>query len=268
MKLIDYREYPKICCIYEIHNIITAKKYIGSTINLNDRIRRHLWYLKNNLHHSPKLQNSFNLHGIDNFEVNILLILNNTNDLTIIEEKLIREKDTINNGYNCVYNNATHNNYELTDNQKSKISKRFSIPVLAIDRFTGKISNRFESISMAAKHYNTSTTNISGVCSGRLNYIKDMIFKYEKDYNGEIFIYDKHHNKGIPKSDDIKHKMAIANSRSITIIQYDINMVYVKEYISRNQCIKETGFGDYQIRKAIINKTPCNGYYFIQNNKI
>lgn len=54
--------------IYFIKNKITNKYYIGETIDYKERISHHFSDLKNNTHHSYKLQNAFNTYGIDNFE--------------------------------------------------------------------------------------------------------------------------------------------------------------------------------------------------------
>jgi len=57
----------KMTGIYRIVNIVTGKVYVGSAININKRWSIHKLRLKENKHHSIKLQNSVNKHGIDNF---------------------------------------------------------------------------------------------------------------------------------------------------------------------------------------------------------
>lgn len=54
--------------IYFITNKITGKMYIGETIDLVERKNKHLYYLRKGIHHSDKLQRSFNKYGEDNFE--------------------------------------------------------------------------------------------------------------------------------------------------------------------------------------------------------
>jgi group I intron endonuclease len=58
--------------IYKITNLINNKCYIGSSVNCKDRIRRHESDLIRNKHHSQRLQNSFNKHGINNFSFEII----------------------------------------------------------------------------------------------------------------------------------------------------------------------------------------------------
>lgn len=53
--------------IYQIKNILTGKVYVGSSIDIHDRILDHKQMLKKDKHHSPKLQNSVNKYGVENF---------------------------------------------------------------------------------------------------------------------------------------------------------------------------------------------------------
>lgn len=73
--------HSEFCCIfavmktsgiYQIKNKINRKSYIGSSVRLNKRWKRHLTDLKCNVHHSLALQRAFHKYGSDNFEFNIL----------------------------------------------------------------------------------------------------------------------------------------------------------------------------------------------------
>lgn len=86
--------------IYKIVNIITNKCYIGSSNNIDVRFNTHIHSLKNNKHHSIKLQNSYNKHGIDNFIFEVI-------EFCDIESLLKKEQyyidffNSYHNGYNC-----------------------------------------------------------------------------------------------------------------------------------------------------------------------
>ena len=58
--------------VYKITNIITNKFYIGSSNNIQERIKTHFRGLKNNRHPNKHLQSSYNKYGKDNFIVDIL----------------------------------------------------------------------------------------------------------------------------------------------------------------------------------------------------
>ena len=59
--------------IYALRNRITGKCYIGSAKNLSHRKSQHLHGLRSGQHHSPHLQRSYDKHGEDAFEFEILL---------------------------------------------------------------------------------------------------------------------------------------------------------------------------------------------------
>jgi group I intron endonuclease len=58
--------------IYQIVNKINQKKYIGSSIRLLGRKKRHFSELNCNIHHSQALQRAYNKYGKDNFNFFIL----------------------------------------------------------------------------------------------------------------------------------------------------------------------------------------------------
>jgi len=58
--------------IYEILNIEKNKRYIGSAVDYNRRVKRHINLLNKNKHHSIKLQNAFNKYGEISFIFNVL----------------------------------------------------------------------------------------------------------------------------------------------------------------------------------------------------
>lgn len=82
--------------IYKITNLVNNKFYIGSAIDLVERKYEHFRKLKNNQHCNILLQNSFNKHGLDNF--NFEIIANCPKEYLIKLEQFFI--DTINPQYN------------------------------------------------------------------------------------------------------------------------------------------------------------------------
>lgn len=71
----------KTSCIYKITSNINGKIYVGSSVDYTERIRLHLHYLKNNKHHSVKLQRHVNKYGIEDLSFSILEIVMFKEDL-------------------------------------------------------------------------------------------------------------------------------------------------------------------------------------------
>lgn len=58
--------------IYKITNIVNSKIYIGQSVNVKIRIKRHKTDLKNNRHHNDLLQKSYNKYGHQNFDFEVI----------------------------------------------------------------------------------------------------------------------------------------------------------------------------------------------------
>ena len=88
--------------VYRITNIQTQKNYVGITEDFERRRRRHIKELRNNTHHSPKLQNAWNYWGENNFEWTVREVqIDQYDDLYDIEIEEIKKYNSYNDGYNC-----------------------------------------------------------------------------------------------------------------------------------------------------------------------
>lgn len=58
--------------IYKITNNSNNKIYIGQSVDVEDRIKKHKRALRGNYHYNKHLQNSFNKYGEDSFEFKLL----------------------------------------------------------------------------------------------------------------------------------------------------------------------------------------------------
>ena len=83
--------------IYAISNVYNGKMYIGQTKNIEGRWHKHKSDLKNRKHHSKSLQDDWDKYGEEGFEFIIFGDFENYNEMEI---KLIKEFNTINQGYN------------------------------------------------------------------------------------------------------------------------------------------------------------------------
>lgn len=88
--------------IYKIENTKNKKVYIGQSRNIYRRFEEHQRALENNIHHSVKLQRSYN-KTLDKsiFKFSIIEVVNDNKRLDEREQYYIDFYDSFNSGYNC-----------------------------------------------------------------------------------------------------------------------------------------------------------------------
>lgn len=116
--------------IYYIKSKHNNKIYVGQSIDIQARWRKHTTKLKDNKHHSIHLQNHFNKYGIADLEFCILEIINQ-NDLCLQDYKNLlnsREQfymDNLGNDFNCQPVAGSSLGYKHT--QETKLKLRLAI---------------------------------------------------------------------------------------------------------------------------------------------
>lgn len=114
---IDYKLKGK-CGIYSILNLKNGKRYIGSSVDLYNRLHEHWHNLKNNKSHNKHLQSAWDKYSEENFLFNIL-------EFCEPETRFEREQyymDFINPEYNFVANVTANLGRDISQEQKIKIS--------------------------------------------------------------------------------------------------------------------------------------------------
>ena len=118
--------------IYQIKNLINGKIYIGSSINCKSRCRNHYNNLLKNNHDNNKLQNSWNKYNPNDFEVSVLEIVTDKNNLLCREQYYI---DSLKPFYNICKIAGNTLGRKMSDESKLKIKTSL------IDKYSG--SNSF-----------------------------------------------------------------------------------------------------------------------------
>jgi group I intron endonuclease len=90
------------CGVYMIVNLQSGKVYIGSSVNLKNRIYNHKWSLKNNSHPNKHLQASWNKYGEDVFRFVVIERVDNPDKVFEREQYYLDLCETYfrHNGYN------------------------------------------------------------------------------------------------------------------------------------------------------------------------
>lgn len=134
--------------IYEIINLTTRKKYIGSSKDIPYRLSYHLSRLSHNKHRNKYLQNSFNKHGANSFVFRVI-------EYCPVEVLLAREQ---------IHIDATPRErlYNLTIEATGGGSDVLSIPLYIVN-LNGIVEKRVKSGSEAARFLNKRQISYSQI---------------------------------------------------------------------------------------------------------
>ena len=150
--------------IYHIKNKITGKEYIGQTVDIDWRLKKHFLSLEKGIHHSTKFQRAFNKYGKDAFEVSYRQQEFNSYQELLLEE--VQEIDKF-NSFDAGYN-------ETRGGEGRNILFDFNTMVLLY-----QIGKRYDGVKhRIAEYYNCDRTSITAIF--RKNYL-DIITYEEKD---------------------------------------------------------------------------------------
>jgi group I intron endonuclease len=109
--------------IYQIRNLINGKRYIGSSINLEERWNRHKSLLLINQHHSIKFQRAWNKYGEQNFIFEIIEEVRDKQLLLEREQYWMDFFQSYKNGYNICIKAGNCLGIKRSCKTKNKISK-------------------------------------------------------------------------------------------------------------------------------------------------
>lgn len=97
-------DYTGKAVVYQIFNTINCKFYVGSSLQLKTRWRKHRRELNANKHHCPHLQAAWNLYGADAFELRVVQVVAEAANLMAEEQKWL----DLHHGTDYCYNFARY----------------------------------------------------------------------------------------------------------------------------------------------------------------
>lgn len=122
--------------VYWIRNRTTGKVYIGSSVDIASRIDDHIRLLTANKHHSLKLQSSWNKHGADAFDFDVVDVISFASLLRTAEARYIAKYDSYVNGYNgtTMTGDGTSIPQEVRDKMSESAKRAGQNPSLRLTR--------------------------------------------------------------------------------------------------------------------------------------
>lgn len=113
---------PTASGIYRIRNLLTARVYIGSAVNMAKRRGIHLHQLRHSKHHSVKLQRAWDKAGEGAFVFEVVEIVNDASQLLAREQVWLDETRAWVTGYNCNPTAGSSLGRKFTEETKAKFS--------------------------------------------------------------------------------------------------------------------------------------------------
>jgi len=252
-----------------------GKTYIGSSSNVEKRCREHFRLLKNNEHHSKKLQEAYNnLKELPIFE--IIQELDTTENIFKIEEDFIELYNSFTDGYNSTPKGCGTRPEGFTQERKDKISQALKGKIaynkginmseeqklklkeihtelrgkhVDIYNLEGELLFKFNSISDCYKSLELDKRSVQRALSKEYSKYKEMIFEYEGNVPDLLSV-----QKSTGNNTTYKVVIETLNEKLIfnTLVE-TVAFIYPNSTLSVKYLTK-------LIRNAIRNNTKINNY--------
>jgi group I intron endonuclease len=227
--------------IYKIK--INDKEYIGSSCNIGNRLKHHLWSLKNLKHHNRTMQNLYNKYGKEKI---YFTIVEECSDDILIEREAYYIS-TLKPYINHILNPQTLVRDDVYKQRISEARKKAYANGLkphnlkAVYKYSldkGEYLESFESFTAAAKSINAKSINsIKAVCSLKQTSAGGFVWSFYK----ATYV--------LLKTKQYKLK---------PVLQYTIDYLFIKKWESIKQASMELGISN--INRAISKGLTAGGY--------
>ncbi len=238
--------------IYIIRNKINNKMYVGSSITLRGRLLDHRSYLLKNKHTNTILQNSFNKHGIENFEFDVLEY-HNKEYIRSMEQYWINMLNVCNRkyGYNIAPVAGSNLNLKRTKEQ-IKSTRDTQIKLGIIDNRTkyvfnleGKLLFKSNILKDISNYTKCPNSNILKCLNGKRKRVNNYIISY----NNKVNSYELSEREKVRRRGRIKysHFGKVLNKKTGEIITF-------KSYKDFSDKLKCSKYVPYSLSKKKENK--------------
>ncbi len=187
--------------VYKITCTPNNKIYIGSSKNIQFRIKTHFNKLELNKHINPHLQYAYNLYGKDNF---IFEIIEECEELNLLNREQFWMDSTLCYNKNIGFNNCIKADRPLGYRHTEEAKERMSKLKLGTKQSQETIHKR-RLKKIGSKHSEETKRKISNANSGNKN---GMFGKKESEEHKQIrmkkLLATPKWNKGLTKKDDVR----------------------------------------------------------------
>ena len=108
--------------IYAIRNLQNTKRYVGSAVDLYDRLYQHVWHLDRGTHRNPKLQRAWMKYGAKCFCFEVLELVGDPAQLVAREQQWINAYDAVANGYNVRAQAGSNLGHKFSAEVRAKVA--------------------------------------------------------------------------------------------------------------------------------------------------
>ena len=175
--------------VYKITNLINGKNYIGSSVNVEKRWKKHIQCSKNvnDYKYNYPLYQAFRKYGINNFSFEIIKDdFNSVEEMQQYEYEMIIYYNSYTNGYNQTLN--TNSNHIANENLQKHLEK-VSCKCAKINK-ENQILEIYSSYHDAARKNgmdgDNCATKIRSVCKGKISCINNELMFRDLDENNNI----------------------------------------------------------------------------------
>lgn len=242
--------------IYCFTNLVNGKCYVGQALNLRRRFNKHINNFKTSRYDNP-LYRAFTKYGLEKFNYDVLEIIEDELDQTILKEKLdeleikyISEKDSYCDGYNQTKGgDGGITGYKFTEEQRKKLSES-NKKVMTDGRYTIFVYDRqedkfYEFVNMveAGNVLNINTESIRSAKKYNRWYLGRYLFNEDKNALKEKIITTEVHVYSEDYLEDYYNYLKQFDSISIKQVSEDLGIT--EEAVKkRNQKLKALGYTD------------------------